>query len=102
VDFVGAESNHGGGGGALERRVEDDALVAVAQKMDQAQGGFGVASVRLEEEPHRGARLARVEQLRHGHDVVLADGPARGGPVGQERQAHLLLETGEDGLGFLR
>ena len=101
VDFVRAEGDHGRGGGALERRVKHDALEFATQEMHEPQRRLGIAAIRFKEESHRAAMLARLEQLRHRHDVVLADRAAGGGPVRQQRQAHLLFEAGEDRLGLL-
>ena len=83
-DGVGAQRQHGGRGGAVERRHHRQPLRVAAQQVHEAQRGHAAAAVGLHEQRQRLLRARLLQDVVQRHDVVVADGAAGGRPVGEE------------------
>ena len=100
-DAVGPQGEHGGGARAVQGRGHGEALRVAAQQVDHAQRSHARAAVGLHEQRHLVPRADLPQQLVHRHHVVVADGAAGGGPVGEECPPHLLLHAAQHVLGAL-
>lgn len=70
--------------------------------MHESQGCLGIATFRLNEETHGAIGLVPLEELRHCHDIVLANRSAGGCPIRKTWKSKLFIEFGEDTLCLLR